>query len=112
MKCEREVERVKKEIMTSSVFLFLEQKYLVNTVKCKIPDLDPWNSDIKRFIKNKNPILCSKKRLLTYVSKRNNKWLLMLDKSAIPLYSKNGITCCYSNVSRGASSDPDKDIRY
>lgn len=81
----------------------------MSSKKCRIPNIDPFNENVKPFFKPLPYVPCSKVPLLTYTSVSNNIATLHLDQKSKALYAQNGdITCCYSAVSRGTSkTDPD-----
>ncbi|KAK9702481.1 hypothetical protein QE152_g29926 [Popillia japonica] len=62
-------------------------QYLVNTSKCHIPSLNPWNPDTTPLYIKRSYIQCSTKEV---------------DEDVKAQYSASKIYCCYSNISRGA----------
>jgi hypothetical protein len=74
--------------------------YLVNSTKCKIPDVDPFHSEIIKFFHPHDYIPCRKKELLTYVTKTNNIATLHINSTMVPLYTTNTMSCCYGNITR------------
>ena len=54
--------------------------YIVNTAKCRIPDIDPWNPAIKALTNKIPPIDCKKQRgHWTYVNKRVCTYIIYLE---------------------------------
>ncbi|RZB73460.1 uncharacterized protein BDFB_010973, partial [Asbolus verrucosus] len=75
-------------------------KYLVATSKCKIPDLEPFDPQVKKFYHPEKYTPCRKLELLTYVTKTDNIATLHIDTEIVPSYTKNNVICCYSNITR------------
>ncbi|GLV32565.1 uncharacterized protein CBL_00725 [Carabus blaptoides fortunei] len=75
--------------------------FLVDGPKCRIPDVDPYDKDVRQFIHTVPHISCSKQQLLTYVEKFDGYSTLHVDKHMVSSYSKQGVQCCYSNITRG-----------
>ncbi|XP_022906056.2 uncharacterized protein [Onthophagus taurus] len=75
-------------------------KYLVNSTMCRIPDVGPWNKDSLYYYRKKKYVPCTYKKLLTYIKNNGSTAVLYIDKSAEPLYSTRGLTCCLSYVHR------------
>lgn len=82
---------------------------LLNTTNCKIPDLDPFNSEVLPFVKLEKYEACSAKPLLSYIETRDGIVTLKINESVIPLYSTLGINCCYSNILR---KDGDRSVSH
>ncbi|XP_050309554.1 uncharacterized protein LOC126745656 isoform X2 [Anthonomus grandis grandis] len=78
-----------------------QQKYLINTSACKIPDLAPLNEDVLPFVDKEEYEPCSDKPLLSYIEKtREGEVKLKINESVIALYSAFSIKCCYSYILR------------
>lgn len=76
-----------------------------------IPDLDPWNEEIKPYYKKLPLVPCSKYKPLTYVVKNSTNAILRMDEKAAKYYSTKPLTCCYINVTRNTKAEiPDDDI--
>ncbi|XP_050501784.1 uncharacterized protein LOC126881522 isoform X1 [Diabrotica virgifera virgifera] len=89
-----------------------EPEYLVSSPKCKIPNYDPFNKDAKRFYHKQKYKPCNNKKLLTYVTVKDNIATLHVDTESVPSYTSNGVTCCYSNITRvNYNKDPDKRVK-
>lgn len=73
----------------------------MDTLNCKIPDIDPLNSDVWPYYKKQEYVNCRTKDLLTYIDKIEANFFLKIDYTLLDVYSPYPITCCYSNVSRG-----------
>ncbi|KAF5284034.1 hypothetical protein FQR65_LT13616 [Abscondita terminalis] len=56
-----------------------ESKYLVQSSKCKIPSLDPYNLDILPYFLPRKPIKCSNKSQLSYVTNKGGKTILRIN---------------------------------
>lgn len=78
--------------------------YVVWSDKCQIPNLDPFDDSIQKFITRTEPIVCSTKPPLTYtkVAPGGAHHLLKLNSSAVPHYTvnKGNVSCCYSVITR------------
>ncbi|RZC40976.1 DUF229, Sulfatase, and/or Phosphodiest domain containing protein, partial [Asbolus verrucosus] len=86
-------------------------KYLVNSFKCKIIDLDPFDAEAKKFHRVEKYVPCSNLELLTYVTKKDNIATLHINTKILPFYSKNEIVCLYANIRRHEEvEDPDNFI--
>lgn len=86
-------------------------KYLVDTKNCRIPDIDPLNSDVWPYYKKQDYVHCRNLDLLTYVDRVDDSIFLKINYSVIDAYSAYPVSCCYSNVTRGKGSDADDTIR-
>ncbi|RZC33112.1 uncharacterized protein BDFB_011070, partial [Asbolus verrucosus] len=76
------------------------KKYLIRTSKCRIPDDDPFNEDVKKYFHRETYVPCSKKKLLTYIEKKDSVVTLHINESLLTTYSVFKISCCYSIVHR------------
>jgi hypothetical protein len=86
-------------------------EYILNTSKCKIPNIDAFNEEVKSIMQPSGYISCNASELLTYVTKTNTSAVLHLRKDLLPQYSPKEIKCCYSYVSRNGSVQyPDEGI--
>lgn len=74
--------------------------FLINTTNCKIPDLDPLNSDVSPFVKKEEYRSCSDKPLLTYIETKGDIVKLKVNQSVISLYSTLSYQCCLSKILR------------
>lgn len=89
--------------------------YLVFNSKCRIPNYDVFSDEIKQFYRPEKYFPCNQHPLLTYVTKNDNKTsaILHIDHDLVSSYSKNGVACCYSIVTRKRYPDgPDDGIEY
>ncbi|KAH0810329.1 hypothetical protein GEV33_012462 [Tenebrio molitor] len=75
-------------------------KYLIHTSKCRIPNDDPFNEDVKKFFHREEYVTCSKKPLLTYVETTDSVSTLHVNRSLLGTYSLFKISCCHSSVTR------------
>ncbi|CAH1374189.1 uncharacterized protein [Tenebrio molitor] len=87
-------------------------KYLVDTKNCRIPDIDPLNSDVWPYYKKQDYVHCRNLDLLTYVDRVDDYIFLKINYSVIDAYSAYPVSCCYSNVTRGKGSDADDTISF
>jgi hypothetical protein len=79
--------------------------YLVSSPKCQIPNLDPFDKSIRKFVTPGKPIVCSTKPLLTYVTTvpaGEQKYLLKINATAMADYGvePERFNCCYSVINR------------
>lgn len=91
-------------------------QFLIYNQKCRMPELDPMNEEVRLLYKKEKYTKCSTKPLLTYVKKDGNfKAKLFINTNVTKSYSTSKrIQCCYANVTRGNSSKdplPDTHIR-
>lgn len=88
-----------------------EPIYLVNSTKCQIINLNPFNEDAMKFFRPENYESCTDQPLLTYVTKENDVATLHIDNEAMISYAIRGVVCCYAGVIRKISPDePDDSI--
>ncbi|XP_063931645.1 uncharacterized protein LOC135143658 isoform X2 [Zophobas morio] len=84
-------------------------KYLVDTSKCKILDVDPFDRQVKAYHKKIAYYPCTHKELLTYVTKDNNVTTLHINTKAFPQYQVERATCCSREVRRRMNAyNPDR----
>ncbi|KAJ8943439.1 hypothetical protein NQ318_015719 [Aromia moschata] len=76
------------------------QKYLINTSKCRIPDIDPFNSEVNKYVCKEEYSNCTNLGLLTYIDKSDGVATLRVNGSLLPLYTLFPVTCCYSKIFR------------
>ncbi|XP_044267500.1 uncharacterized protein LOC123013176 [Tribolium madens] len=89
----------------------LQEKYIVNNEKCKIPDLEIFNEDVANITHPKPYRPCNQTELLSYVTKNGPNFELHIREDLIPQYTTQNMTCCYSYVTRNGSIDlPDVGI--
>ncbi|KAL3269862.1 hypothetical protein HHI36_008919 [Cryptolaemus montrouzieri] len=94
-------------------FVPSKNDYLVWSPECKIPNFNPFNKQAMKYFHKEKYISCSKHRLLSFVNISDNKATLYIDKKVLPFYTKNPISCCYSNVTRhGSNEKPDDGIKF
>jgi hypothetical protein len=76
-------------------FSKVQSGFLVDTVGCRIPNLDPFDPVVQEFIKREKPLNCQAKRpLLVGV----NLTALFILKSALPAFNITDVgqlDCCY-----------------
>ncbi|KAF5285582.1 hypothetical protein FQR65_LT13122 [Abscondita terminalis] len=90
-----------------------DTRYLVSSPKCKIPNFDAFNEDVKLLHKPKKYINCTKLPLLSFIVYERNGAVLCINETLISLYSESGVNCCYSYITRYSDSQHnlDKDVR-
>ena len=89
--------------------MFLE--YILKKPKCKIPNLEPFNDEVRDIMKPQSYISCNKTELLTFVTTIDNSATLYIKDELKPQYGSN-ISCCYSYVTRnGTAEEPDTGIK-
>jgi len=67
----------------------------VDTIGCRIPNLDPFDPDVQEFIKKEEPLNCHEKRPLLVGA---NLTALFILKSALPVFNitdMEQLDCCY-----------------
>lgn len=84
----------------------VNQGYLVDGPHCRIPNVDPYDREVRRFVHAVPHISCSNQQPLTYVTKSEgpndtSTITLNVDKHVIQSYSRTGVQCCYSTIKRG-----------
>ncbi|KAJ8921408.1 hypothetical protein NQ315_003026 [Exocentrus adspersus] len=103
----------KRDISELTISYMPSQRYLVNTSTCKIPDVDPFNEEVNKYVRKEEYSNCSKLPLLTYIDKSNGLATLKINTSLLPLYSSFKVTCCYSKIYRiNYFNKSDNEIRY
>lgn len=76
-----------------------------------IPDVDPWNEEVKPFYKKESYVPCNKFKLLTYIVKNSSSAILHVNDEVKKFYSSKPIKCCYINVTRNENATvPDNHI--
>ncbi|XP_023313041.1 uncharacterized protein LOC111693127 [Anoplophora glabripennis] len=89
------------------------KKYLINTSTCKIPDIDPFNDEIKKYVRKEKYTKCTNLGLLTYTEKEDGLVLLKINTSVMSQYSFFEINCCYSEIYRfNYENKSDNEVRY
>ncbi|XP_063931698.1 uncharacterized protein LOC135143718 isoform X3 [Zophobas morio] len=76
------------------------EKYLIHTSKCRIPNDDPFNEEVKPYYHRESYIPCSKRPPLTYIEKKDSSITLRINQSLLETYSMFTISCCWSAVTR------------
>jgi len=79
--------------------------FLVSSPNCQIPNLDPFHESIRTFVTLGEPIVCSNKSPLTYVtmaSEGARQYLLKVNTTAMTDYAvkPEDVSCCYSVINR------------
>jgi hypothetical protein len=74
--------------------------YLVDSLKCKILNLDPFDDRVKQFYQRKNYQPCTQLALLTHTTTNSNVATLHVNTEAMQWYSSEKISCCYANITR------------
>ncbi|GJQ85339.1 hypothetical protein Trydic_g12645 [Trypoxylus dichotomus] len=88
----------------------LLDEFIVNTDKCKIPNINPWNSEVTPFYIKKKYVNCSNIEKLTKIVYRDDGVFLQIDEKIKPKYNNGIIRCCYSNIYREKGEAPDLGI--
>jgi Protein of unknown function (DUF229). len=101
---------------------FENDGFLVFSTKCQIPNFNPYDESIRKFVTLGKPIVCSTKSPLTYVktiSEGAGKYLLKINTCAMADYAvePESVSCCYSVINRvndpaGKNHSRDSDNRY
>jgi hypothetical protein len=96
--------------------------FLVSSPNCQIPNLDPFHESIRKFVTLGEPIVCSTKSPLTYVTMASEgvrKYLLKVNTTAMADYAvePENVSCCYSVINRvndsaGKKYNRDSDNHY
>lgn len=74
--------------------------------------MNAFDSAARKFYHREKYTACTKLPLLTYLTKNDNIATLHIDGDAALFYTKNQISCCYSNITRKENKHaPDDDIR-
>ncbi|XP_023313042.1 uncharacterized protein LOC111693128 [Anoplophora glabripennis] len=88
------------------------KKYLINT-STKIPDIDPFNEEVRKYVRKERYTRCTNLGLLTYIEKHNGLALLKINTSVVSQYSLFEINCCYSEIYRfNYQNKSDNEVRY
>ncbi|KRT84552.1 hypothetical protein AMK59_771, partial [Oryctes borbonicus] len=61
-------------------------KFIVNTEKCKIPNVNPWNSEVTPFYVKKKYVNCSHVEKLTKIVYKDDGVFLKIDENIKPKY--------------------------
>lgn len=83
----------------------------MNTAKCKIPNVNPWNSEVKPLYVKRSYVKCADQKKLTEIVYETDGVFLEINEKVKLQYSDDPICCCYSNISRGEGETPDLGIR-
>lgn len=93
--------------IVTSALLKRRTEYLVDTTNCHIPETDPFDETIIKFVRKENYTDCRNMELLTYIKKDFDKVTLNINSSVLPQYI-NGfrtISCCFSEIYREEGND-------
>lgn len=74
--------------------------FLVRGRKCQIQDLDPYDKEVRAFVKTISHVPCSKLPPLTTIVKHDGYSEIKVNAKATKSYSPNGVSCCYSVITR------------
>ena len=96
--------------------------FLVSSPNCQIPNLDHFHESVRKFLYLGDPIVCSTKSPLTYVTMASDgawKYLLNVNTTAMADYAvePENVGCCYSVINRvndpaGKKYSRDSDNHY
>ncbi|KAF2905052.1 hypothetical protein ILUMI_01134 [Ignelater luminosus] len=81
------------------------EKYVVDSTKCKIRNLDPYDPDILLVHQQNKYISCEKRGLLTYIEKKDDVATLYINQERVKEYTDGSIYCCYSVITRSNVSE-------
>ncbi|XP_023214380.1 uncharacterized protein LOC111617303 [Centruroides sculpturatus] len=85
-----------------------EPGFLVYSEECQIPDFDPYDETVKRFVKVQETLDCSKKYPSFTFTRRNQLFL----NTSHEIFQENDIDCCYRPFYRPYEAKRDNEIRY
>ncbi|XP_050506437.1 uncharacterized protein LOC126884531 [Diabrotica virgifera virgifera] len=111
------LERFNAEDNEISDKVFIKEKYIIDTPGCRIEHIDAFNPEIKKLLYKIDPITCSDKPLLTYISRVENKVSLNINKTAANIYyilfNIFNIKCFYQEVTRNPiGPTPDDNLNF
>jgi hypothetical protein len=67
----------------------------VDTIGCRIPDLDPFDPSIQKYIKMEKPLNCHEKRPLLVGANLTALFILKSALSAFNVTDMEQLDCCY-----------------
>lgn len=79
--------------------------FLVHTSHCKIPDFNPFSSDVMEIIQNELPEECRNMKPVTKLIKNNGEIWLEYDEKLRKLYYPLSTFCCYQDIYRAGSNE-------
>jgi hypothetical protein len=82
-------------IVSDKPFPNVQSGFLVDTIGCRIPDLDPLDPVIREFITKEKPLNCHDKHPLLVDA---NTTSLFVTKSTLPVFNISDaeqLACCY-----------------
>ncbi|XP_022183936.2 uncharacterized protein LOC111043330 [Nilaparvata lugens] len=69
-------------------------EFMINTKGCRIPAMEPFDSSIKQFVFEDDPIICETEKYPPIVN--SNVTHVYLDAGAISAFNLTNLTCCYT----------------
>lgn len=83
--------------------------FVVDTVGCKIPNIDPFDSSVVHFVNNSRSINCNSTLPLTYTDGR----FLRINRTALDLYYDDDLDYCeFETIYRPENEKSDNIFRY
>lgn len=83
----------------------MDNTYLVDTEKCKIRNVDPYNSDVLKHFTPEHYLPCSLNPLLSYTKRIGDIFELHINNSLMKIYTNWGVACCFSEIGTNRRSD-------
>jgi hypothetical protein len=90
--------------------LEVQSGFLVDTIGCRIPNLDPFDPVIQEFIKKEKPLNCHEKHPLLVDANLTSLFIL---KSALPAFNITDVEqldCCYQPFWRSKTHSGNDDF--
>ncbi|KAJ4441720.1 hypothetical protein ANN_11578, partial [Periplaneta americana] len=91
-------------LMSDKTLPIMKSDFVVDTIGCRIPDLDPFDPIVQKFINEEKPLKCHEKHQLLVDS---NLTSLFIVKSALPFFNISDLDqldCCYQPFWRYADN--------
>ncbi|CAH1112093.1 unnamed protein product [Psylliodes chrysocephalus] len=101
------------EILKEKENIFVTKPYLINTPGCTIENIDVYSAEIRALLYKVNPIYCTDKPLITYITRNGNLMELNINKEVLNEYSYFSVHCCYVTVKRNpVGPSPDDNLIF
>jgi hypothetical protein len=81
--------------VSDNPFSKVQSGFLVDTVGCRIPDLDPFDPAVQEFIKKEEPLNCHEKRPLLVGANLTSLFILNYALPAFNITDMGQLDCCY-----------------
>ncbi|XP_069698044.1 uncharacterized protein [Periplaneta americana] len=97
-------------LMSDKILPIMKSDFVVDTIGCRIPDLDPFDPIVQKFIHEEKPLKCHEKHQLLVDS---NLTSLFIVKSALPFFNISDLDqldCCYQPFWRSKPKKPDDKV--